>query len=216
MNEPTTTAAPQINNAPAAASESTIAVDGQIAETPQAQAPVDTGKAGNSEGNAAEAPKGAPEKYEFKAPEGRQFDNEVMSSFSEIAKELNLSQESAQKMLDTVGPKMAQRQAQQIDAMRQEWATTSQADKEFGGEKIAENLTIAKRALDTFGTPQLRSLLNESGLGNHPELIRFFFRAGKAISEDQYVVGNGSSAPSKAGPRDFASAAAALYSTQNS
>ena len=37
----------------------------------------------------AEAPK-APEAYEFKAPEGRVFDSEVMASYSQVAKELNL------------------------------------------------------------------------------------------------------------------------------
>lgn len=215
MNEPTATAAETTSNA-AAPSESTLVVDGQIADAKQDQAPVDAGKAGNDEGKTADAPKGAPEKYEFKAPEGRQFDNEVIASFSEIAKELNLTQESAQKMLDKVAPKMAERQAQQVEAIRQEWASLSQNDKEFGGEKITENLSVAKRALDTFGTPELRSLLNDSGLGNHPELIRFFFRAGKAISEDSKVIGTGSTAPSKAGPRDFATAAAALYANQNS
>jgi hypothetical protein len=63
-----------------------MAVDGQVAETKQtqpAETPVDAGK---TEAVKADAPKGAPEKYEFKAPEGRSFDNEVISSFSEIAK----------------------------------------------------------------------------------------------------------------------------------
>jgi hypothetical protein len=191
-----------------------MVVDGQVADSQQnQQTTVDAGK---TEAVKADAPKGAPEKYEFKAPEGRNFDNEVISSFSDIAKELNLSQESAQKILDKVGAKAAERQAQNLEAVRQEWAQTSQADKEFGGDNIQSNLAVAKKALDTFGTPELRSLLNESGLGNHPELIRFFYRAGKAISEDQYVVTNGSSAANKPAVRDFASAAATLYSNNNS
>jgi hypothetical protein len=191
-----------------------MVVDGQVADSQQAQQT--TTDAVKTEAVKADAPKGAPEKYEFKAPEGRNFDNEVITSFSDIAKELNLSQESAQKILDKVGAKAAERQAQNLEAIRQEWAQTSQADKEFGGDNIQSNLAVAKKALDTFGTPELRSLLNESGLGNHPELIRFFYRAGKAISEDQYVVTNGSSAANKPAVRDFASAAATLYSNNNS
>jgi hypothetical protein len=215
MNEPTTTEAPTTNNAPAVDQASpTMVVDGQVADSQQAQQT--TTDAVKTEAVKADAPKGAPEKYEFKAPEGRNFDNEVISSFSDIAKELNLSQESAQKILDKVGAKAAERQAQNLEAIRQEWAQTSQADKEFGGDNIQSNLAVAKKALDTFGTPELRSLLNESGLGNHPELIRFFYRAGKAISEDQYVVTNGSSAANKPAVRDFASAAATLYSNNNS
>ncbi len=157
----------------------------------------------------AEAPK-APEAYEFKAPEGRVFDSEVMASYSQVAKELNLSQESAQRLLDAVGPKMAERQMAMIEATRNGWADNSKSDREFGGEKLSENLGVAKKALDAFGTTELRTLLNETGLGNHPELIRFMFRAGKAISEDRMV--SGSATQAKAGPRSFADLAEALYS----
>jgi len=157
----------------------------------------------------AEAPK-APEAYEFKAPEGRVFDSEVMASYSQVAKELNLSQESAQRLLDAVGPKMAERQMAMIEATRNGWADSSKSDREFGGEKLSENLGVAKKALDAFGTTELRTLLNETGLGNHPELIRFMFRAGKAISEDRMVTGAATQA--KAGPRSFADLADALYS----
>ncbi len=157
----------------------------------------------------AEAPK-APEAYEFKAPEGRVFDSEVMASYSQVAKELNLSQESAQRLLDAVGPKMAERQMAMIEATRNGWADNSKSDREFGGEKLSENLGVAKKALDAYGTTELRTLLNETGLGNHPELIRFMFRAGKAISEDRMV--SGSATQAKAGPRSFADLAEALYS----
>lgn len=216
MTEPTTTEAPTTNNAPAVDQASTAVVDGKIADPVQTQQAADAVDAGKTEATKADAPKGAPDKYEFKAPEGRNFDNEVISSFSEIAKELNLSQDSAQKMLDKVGSKMVERQQAHLAAISQEWAQASQADKEFGGDNIQSNLAVAKKALDAFGTPELRSLLNESGLGNHPELIRFFYRAGKSISEDQYVVTGGTTGANKPAVRDFATAAAALYSNNNS
>ena len=155
--------------------------------------------------------KAAPETYEFKAPEGRVFDSEVIAEYSKVAKELNLSQEAAQRVLDAVGPKLAERQAAQIEAVRNGWADNSKADKEFGGDKLTENLGVAKKALDQFGTAELRSLLNESGLGNHPEVIRFMYRAGKAISEDRIVTG--AAATAKSGPKSFADLADALYST---
>jgi hypothetical protein len=158
--------------------------------------------------------KATPEAYEFKAPEGRAFDTEVIAEYSKVAKELNLSQEAAQRVLDAVGPKLAERQAAQIEAIRNGWADNSKADKEFGGEKLSENLSVAKKALDAFGTAELRALLNESGLGNHPEIIRFMVRAGKAISEDRFVAGTkGTAKP--AGPRSFNDLADALYSNQS-
>ena len=184
---------------------------GQQAAANQAPQAADAAKAVSDQ--APEAPKGAPEKYEFKPVEGRELDSETMSTFAEVAKEAGLTQDAAQKILDRMAPQMAQRQQAQIEAIRNEWVAASKTDSEFGGEKIAENLATAKKALDQFGTPELRALLNESGLGNHPEIIRLMYRAGKAISEDTYV-GRAASVGGKPAPKSFADAAAALYSNQ--
>ena len=72
---------------------------------------------------------------------------------------------------------------------RASWSESSRTDKEFGGDKLNENLAVAQKAMNAFGTPELRAVLNKTGLGNHPELIRAFVRAGKAISEDTFVPG---------------------------
>jgi hypothetical protein len=172
---------------------------------------------GNKDGEAqADKPQGAPEKYEFTPPEGKQFDAEIIGNFSEVAKELNLTQDAAQKLVETMGPKIAERQLAQVEAIRNEWAQASQVDKEFGGDKLNENMSVAKKALDAFGTPELRTLLVQSGLGNNPEVIRFMFRAGKAISEDTFVGSSAGSSGKPTGPQDFNAKAAALYSNQQS
>lgn len=152
--------------------------------------------------------KAAPEKYEFKLPDGIQLDDKGIGAFSEVAKELNLTQDAAQKVLDKMGPVIAGRHAEVLTQAKAQWVEAAQTDKEYGGEKLAENLAVAKKALDTFGSPELRTLLNESGLGNHPELIRAFFRAGKAISEDKFVPATGGS------PKGAKDAANALYPNQ--
>ena len=160
---------------------------------------------------------GAPDKYEFNdkvadAPEV--LDPEVLTAFGEVAKELDLPQDAAQKVLDKVAPVIQARQAEQVEQARTEWAESSKSDDEFGGENLNANLEVAKTALDAFGTDPLKQLLSESGLGNHPEVIRFMYRAGKAISEDSYV-GNSQGANPKGGvPKDFNGIANALYSNQ--
>jgi hypothetical protein len=171
--------APQADPAAAPAAEPT-------ATDPQAAPAADADKAKEPEGD---KPQGAPEKYEFTAPDGQEYSADVIAAFGEVSKELNLPQEAAQKVLDKMGPVLAQRQVEAMEAAKTEWVETSKADKEFGGEKLNENLAVAKKALDQFATPELRSLLNDSGLGNHPELIRAFYRVGKAISEDGFVAG---------------------------
>ncbi len=152
----------------------------------------------------AKAALGAPEKYEFKAPEGKAYDSNLIAAFEAGAREANLPQDAAQKLLDQMSPKLQERQAEQVTAIRKEWFDASSSDKEFGGDNLAVNLGIAKKALDTFGSPELNKLLVSTGLGNHPEMIRLMFKAGKALSEDTFVAG---SAPS----RSTVSAASVLY-----
>lgn len=144
------------------------------------------------EAAAAEAAKaaGAPEKYEpFVAPEGTAIDATVLTQFEEAARELNLPQDKAQQLIDKMAPAMAQQQAAQMQQLSQDWQAAASADKEFGGDKLAENLGYATKAVDTFASPELKTMLRETGLGNHPELVRFMVRAGKAISEDKIVTG---------------------------
>ena len=171
-----------------------------------------------SETSEQEIPKGAPEKYEFNdkvadAPEV--LDPNVLTAFGEVAKELDLPQEAAQKVLDKVAPVIQARQAEQVEKARVEWAEDSKSDEEFGGETFNANIEVAKTALNAFGTEPFKQLLSESGLGNHPEVIRFMHRAGKAISEDSYV-GNSQGANAKGNgiPKDFNGIANALYSNQ--
>jgi len=156
---------------------------------------------------------GAPDKYDFKDPQGREYDNEILAKFSDAAKNLNLTNEQAQGFLNEMGAVLETKMAAQLKSVRQAWAESSTTDKEFGGDKLSENMSVAKKALDAFGTDSLRSLLNESGLGNHPEIIRFMYRAGRAISQDTMVNGTASTSRSR-GPMTFGDAATMLYANQ--
>ena len=130
--------------------------------------------------------------YEFVAPEGVTLDTELVTEFTAIAKELKLPQDEAQKIVD-LGPKIMQKfadaQAQIVVDAQAKWRADTLADKEIGGDNLEQNLALSRKALDTFGTPELKTLLAESGLGNHPEVIRVFNRIGKGISNDGLVTG---------------------------
>ncbi|ENN8375158.1 peptidase [Providencia rettgeri] len=141
----------------------------------------------------------APEKYEFTASEGQELDKEAIAAFEPVARELGLSNEQAQKIVDVYGSTiMPQIMKQQNEAWQQqtiEWAETIKADKELGS---VESIGNAQKAMDQFGTPELKQYLNDSGLGNHPELFRIFSRIGKAMSEDGFVSGSSENARSAA------------------
>lgn len=181
--------------APAAAADSSLLTD----DTPEAK--TDTPKTddkSDGEKRPDDAPK-VPEEYaDFTLPENVEMDPSVMGEFKALAKENGLTQEAAQKLV-ALGAGMQTRMVDKlrasVDATAKEWATTAKADAEIGGAKFEENLGVAKKALDTFGTPELKNLLKESRLGSHPEVIRLLARAGKAISQDGFVPGRATAQP---------------------
>ncbi|EMB0751324.1 peptidase [Providencia rettgeri] len=142
----------------------------------------------------------APEKYEFTASEGQELDKEAIAAFEPVARELGLSNEQAQKIVDVYGstimPQLVKQQADEWQKQVTGWAETVNADKEGLGS--TESIGNAQKALDQFGSPELKSYLVETGLGNHPELVRVFSKIGKAMSEDGFVGGSSENARSTA------------------
>ncbi|EUD09179.1 peptidase [Providencia alcalifaciens] len=142
----------------------------------------------------------APEKYEFTAGEGQELDKEALAAFEPIARELGLSNEQAQKIVDVYGstimPQLVKQQADEWQKQVTGWAETVKADKEGLGS--TESIGYAQKALDQFGSPELKSYLVETGLGNHPELVRVFSKIGKSMSEDGFVNGSSENARSTA------------------
>lgn len=176
-------------NTGAASSDTSLLTNGAPAATEAKVEGTDGVKTDAKETEGKADDKGAPvvpEKYEFKMPEGVELDTAAAEEFSVLAKELKLDQATAQKVAD-IGAKMAQKQAERHAETVKGWTTESKADKEFGGDNLQQNLATAQKAIDTFGSKELKSLLTSSGLGNHPEIIRFAFNAGKAISEDGFI-----------------------------
>ncbi|EHW2661084.1 peptidase [Escherichia coli] len=140
----------------------------------------------------SDKPEGAPEKYEFQAAEGVELDTEALKEFEPVAREMNLTNEQAQKLVDVYPKILAGVQQRQVEAWQQtteQWAADVKSDKEIGGDKLPSNLSAAQRALDQFGTPELKEYLNTTGLGNHPDLVKTFVKIGKAMSEDGMVTG---------------------------
>jgi len=153
------------------------------------------------EGEGEDAATGAPEEYVFTPPDGVEIDEGQIEAFGEYAYDLGLSQDQFQKLIDFEMERAQQAQSQMADAYTERvsaWAEATKADKELGGEVLDENLGLAKRAMDAFASPELAKLIDTPssenpdglGLGNHPEVIRLFYRVGKAISESDLVTGD--------------------------
>ena len=164
---------------------------GTEGDKPQEEKPADGDKPADKP-EEEQKQEGAPEKYEFTAGEGVELDSDALKDFEPVARDLNLTNEQAQKLVDAYPKILAgvqQRQAEAWQKQTEGWAETVKADKEIGGDKLTANLSAAQRALDQFGTPELKEYLNATGLGNHPDLVKTFVKIGKAMSEDGMVTG---------------------------
>lgn len=136
----------------------------------------------------SDAPQGAPEAYEdFTLPEGMPLDEPSMGEFKTLAKELNLSQQQAQKLVDLEVARMQAAEKSMIETEQkqtEEWVNAVKADPDIGGAKLESSLKIAKQAVTEFGGEEIASLLETTGLGNHPAVIKMFHKIGKAVAED--------------------------------
>lgn len=144
---------------------------------------------------------GAPDEYKFEAPEGVEVNEEALAQFSEKAKDLGLTQAQYQALIEYQTQLNAEGQetmATQYQQRVTEWAEATRNDPVIGGESLDANLGLAKRAIETFGDPELAALIDTPsadnpdglGLGNHPAFIRLLYKVGSAVSESSLVTGD--------------------------
>jgi len=134
----------------------------------------------------------APEKYELKAPEGVTLEGEFLKELEGFAKDSKLSQEQAQRVVDFEAKRRQKAEAAFLESRKSEraaWEAEVKADKELGGESFEANLGLARKAIAQFAPPELLEVLEKTGYGSNPAVVRTFWRIGKAISEDQLVRG---------------------------
>lgn len=132
-------------------------------------------------------------------PEGTKLQASDVDKIASFAKEHGLSQDAAQALLDHESAVTAQREQAQIDhlkAQSEAWKAEVLSDKEMGGDKAAENVELAHRFAKTFWDDAFIDELEKTGLGNHPGLMKGFYRAGKAMAPDK-IRGSGNPAGSK-------------------
>lgn len=126
----------------------------------------------------------------LKLPEGMPADQPAFVDFKNQALDLGVEPDKAQKLIDTVAPKLQEA----VDAPYKAWAETQEqwikaceTDAEFGGANFEKNLGYAALAIDKFGGgekgAELRKAFAFTGAGSNPEIIRAFVRMGKAMSE---------------------------------
>jgi len=169
----------------------------------------------------------APEKYEdFKAPEGYAIDPKVLEEATPIFKELGLTQDQAQRLVDFHSKAMiaaAKAPANEYEGTRAEWRAQVDSDPVIKGAVMdgktgveAAKVMIGK-TLAGLGDPQLtqdfKAAMDFTGAGDNPAFIKAMMKLSAYVTEGKHVTGANPSVHGQTAPGTTArpSAAASMY-----
>jgi hypothetical protein len=148
-------------------------------------------------------PPAAPETYsDFKVPEGVTLKPDALKEASGIFKELGLTQDQAQRLVDFYGKDIkaaADAPKTAFDTMVDGWKADVLKDSSLAlGEglrpDVKENIGKLKATLGSAAEiAEFDKLMNMSGLGNNPTIVKALNAWGKNLGEGKHVAGNGPS-----------------------
>lgn len=168
---------------------------------------------------ATDKPVGAPEAYsDFSIPEGHTLDAATLESATPIFRELGLSQDQAQKLVDFYSAKIGEINSQNesfMEQMRTEWRNQLKEDKDIGGKLDAVKVNVG-RALDRMPEgirEPFKEAMNLTGAGDHPAVIKAMNYFAELVNEGTPVRGDNPSphGQSRTGVETRPSAASAMY-----
>lgn len=137
----------------------------------------------------------------LKTPEGVEVNEEHLNAFTSEVKELGLDNTQAQKLMDLhfkFHQESLEAQQEAWAEINENWVKEAREDKEIGGKKFDTTVDLAKQTITKFGSDKFKEALNLTGLGNHPEMIRFLANVAKGFGEDKMISGEAANS----GPRD--------------
>lgn len=165
-----------------------------------------------------------PEKYELKpikVGEGDdaaevEIDAALLETATPVLKEAGVTQEQAEKLAPLaleIEKRVMARNEEAFAGVKADWAKATKDDPEIGGKNLPATMANVARALDHFGEPsvkdkdgnetnEFRRMLNETGIGNHPALVRMFAKIGAAAGEDGALARGDKGAAVKKSPEE--------------
>jgi hypothetical protein len=151
-----------------------------------------------------------PEAYKpFTVPEGFSLNKDAVDAAVPVFKELGLTQDQAQKLVDLQSKREAElAKSGQGDyaAMRKDWRDKVLANPELSaGGKIKPEVTqTIGRAIDGINNPKLaaefRQVMDTTGVGDNPAFVEAFFAMAKQLTEGRPVQGVGPSPGGQTAP----------------
>jgi hypothetical protein len=123
--------------------------------------------------------------YKVEIPQSHQgyFKEDQVNEFRNVAHQIGLNNEQVNALINyqmksidndvnNEPSRLAIAKQETENALKQEW-----------GLEYDKNIRSAQRALDVYGDPEMKELMNGEA-GNHPAVIRLFSRLGKEVTEE--------------------------------
>jgi hypothetical protein len=155
----------------------------------------DATKSGGQDAGAAETP--APVKVTLpdRLPAGVSVDKDFVAGFETEAAKVGLDSSKASALVAWYLDREAT-QAAKVTQDLERWSTENQAalakDPEYGGTKLDESRAAVQRCLSRFDPKaELKALLSDFHLDNHPVVCKALASIGRALAEDKISVEGG-------------------------
>ena len=136
-------------------------------------------------------PEGAPEAYaDFTMPEGFTLADAEKEKVTGLFRELNLSQDGAQKLVDYFTQRLADDKAAELEALasrRREWRAEVRKHPNFAAERA-----LAQRGMRAVITDDAeKEMFTDTWMSDHPVVWGIFVKIGKLLGEDTLPTGGG-------------------------
>jgi hypothetical protein len=121
----------------------------------------------------------------YKLPDG--LTEDTSKWYKDVALKAGLTQDQAKHVIDSYIELERQQMSQAELSQRQEQQAWVESLKKEFGTAFDKQVEIAKRGVKAFGDESLTNLLNETGLGDHPAVVKMFAKIGRELLEDKII-----------------------------
>lgn len=165
--------------------------------------PEETQEEEKTEESQSEEPAPLPVYEDFTVPENITLDTEQVKEFTNLLSDLEINSKIDHALIQAHGQKLVDFHVAQMqkatedlakfyqttwEKQKTDWKDEFLKDSEIGGKRFQTTVDSANRFIRTHGgseeqQTEFRQLMETSGLGNHPAMIRLLASAGRAMSE---------------------------------
>ena len=137
---------------------------------------------------------------DLKFPEGIPVNEGIRDELLSIVNDKDMTPVDRAQAIVNLQQKLYVAQGEAHEEQVAKWEKEVAEDKEIigdTGDKMEENLAIAKKGMEALKVEGLSELLRTTGFGSHPLFAKMFYRIGASVSEDSFTLGSKGGLPTE-------------------